>query len=511
MKNISVSRLFYCFLFFLLAPLANMDAQNQRDMDSLLMESERLLYIDPVKSLIIDDYILKESTDVKTKVEALLLQSQAYLLEKDYTSSLSKLQQAQNIQVGTKENNANLIFNIGLLYQELQLSKQADELIKSIENSITTSNNFSLNVSFLLYQAQNEKFSKKEQLNFLNKAKQLLNSKSKNPNSILQKKYQFALAEYFFKQKQYDTAIIHLQKLNRFSSSQKDIYDFLSVNKLAEIALIQNNAETAKELLELNINEKKFGEKIFTENYKLLSQIYFKENNLEKFALYQQKYVSTLESQNKDLQEARVNAVNFYGAIKDNISNTERTNLQVKFFLFCIPLLLIILLLFLHYFKTIRRNKKMVLVLENKKEIEKAINDTEQRVAKENVAPVYSISEKTEQAILDKLENFEKSLLFTDSSLTMQALAIKLNTNTKYLSDVINNKKNKNFKTYLNELRIGYITEKLKSNPAYLNYKTSYLAKESGFTSRSSFTVIFKNIVGVPPSVFIEKLRDEKK
>ena len=512
MKCISVSSL-VCFVFyFLLAPLSRIEAQSQKDMDSLAVESERLLYINPEKSLLIDSYILKESALVSTKIKALLLQSRALLLKREYNSALSKLQQAHNFQIDDKdpENNTILLFYTGLLYQDLQLYQQAEELIGGIENSIKNSKKKNLNILLLLYRAQNNKDNKEEQLNFLYDAKQALKADSKIENPFLEKKNEYALAQYFFNHKQLDSATFHLKKLSNFatSPSQNDIYYFLAVNRLGEIALLQNNTEQAKELLEMNIDETKFGQRIFIDNYRLLSQIYYDGNNLEKFASYQKRYIETLEAQRSDLQEARVNAVNFYGAIKDNFLDTERENFQFKFLLFSILLVLFLALLLLYYLKTIRKNKSQLLVLENKKELEKAINMIEQRVAKENAATTYSIPEKTEQAILEKLIAFEKSLLFTDASLSMRSLASKLNTNTKYLSDIINNKKNKNFKTYINELRITYICELILQNPEYLNYKISYLAEASGFKSHSVFATVFKNITGMSPSSF---LREAKK
>lgn len=42
-----------------------------------------------------------------------------------------------------------------------------------------------------------------------------------------------------------------------------------------------------------------------------------------------------------------------------------------------------------------------------------------------------------------------------------------------------------------------------------LNYKLSYLAEMSGFTSHSKFTMAFKNAMGITPSQFIEELKKE--
>jgi AraC-like DNA-binding protein len=94
--------------------------------------------------------------------------------------------------------------------------------------------------------------------------------------------------------------------------------------------------------------------------------------------------------------------------------------------------------------------------------------------------------------------------------MSLALLASQLDTNTKYLSEVINKYKGKNFNVYINELRINYIVSKLKTNPMYLNYKVSYLADECGFSSHSSFSTVFKNCTGIKPNVFIQFLMKDR-
>jgi YesN/AraC family two-component response regulator len=121
-----------------------------------------------------------------------------------------------------------------------------------------------------------------------------------------------------------------------------------------------------------------------------------------------------------------------------------------------------------------------------------------------------NIPKETEEALIKKLNQFENSKQFTKQDMSLAMLASQFETNTKYLSEIINNYKNKNFNSYINELRINYITEKLKNNRTYLQYKISYLAEESGFSSHSSFATVFKTVTGIPPTVFIELLRNKK-
>nr|WP_244826096.1 AraC family transcriptional regulator [Carboxylicivirga linearis] len=97
--------------------------------------------------------------------------------------------------------------------------------------------------------------------------------------------------------------------------------------------------------------------------------------------------------------------------------------------------------------------------------------------------------------------------MYLDKELSLSLVAKKLETNTKYLSEIIKKKYGKNFNRYINELRIYYLIELLKSDEKVLNYKIAYLAELCGFNSRNVFTTTFKSVVGESPSIFIEKLR----
>lgn len=120
------------------------------------------------------------------------------------------------------------------------------------------------------------------------------------------------------------------------------------------------------------------------------------------------------------------------------------------------------------------------------------------------------ISEKTENLLLKKLEDFEKTEDYIRTDMSLQNLAKKLETNTKYLSETINTHKQKNFNAYINELRINYIVNKLKEKPVYRSYKIRYLAEESGFSTHSAFAAVFKSVTGMSPANYIQLLKEKE-
>lgn len=114
---------------------------------------------------------------------------------------------------------------------------------------------------------------------------------------------------------------------------------------------------------------------------------------------------------------------------------------------------------------------------------------------------------ETEKKLLLKLQEFEESNLFTENTISLSTLSTYCETNSKYLSYVINTYKKKDFNNYINELRVNYIIEKLKKVPLYRKYKIAVLAEEDGFSSQNKFSSVFKKVTIISPSVFVAYLQ----
>ncbi|KMQ69182.1 hypothetical protein ACM39_03485 [Chryseobacterium sp. FH2] len=121
-----------------------------------------------------------------------------------------------------------------------------------------------------------------------------------------------------------------------------------------------------------------------------------------------------------------------------------------------------------------------------------------------------NIPDETVSVLLSKLEKFENTEKYLKKGIDLSSLAHQMDTNPKYLSEVIKQHKGKNFNSYINGLKIDYITRKLYENPQYRLYKISHLAELCGFSSRDVFASTFKKETGVSPSYTISQLNNEK-
>lgn len=121
-----------------------------------------------------------------------------------------------------------------------------------------------------------------------------------------------------------------------------------------------------------------------------------------------------------------------------------------------------------------------------------------------------AITSSTVSALLSKLEKFERSEKYIKNEVSLTYLASSLQTNTKYLSEIIKQYRGKSYNNYINGLRINYIVRVLFEKPKLREYKISHLAELCGFSSREVFATIFKKETGFTPSFYIESLKKDE-
>lgn len=93
--------------------------------------------------------------------------------------------------------------------------------------------------------------------------------------------------------------------------------------------------------------------------------------------------------------------------------------------------------------------------------------------------------------------------VYRNPVLTLEDLAKLLNTNSKYLSQVINEYYGVNFYTLINKLRVEFATNMIKS-PEHKGYTLTYVGRMAGFNSKSTFNLAFKKFTGLTPSEFLK-------
>lgn len=249
------------------------------------------------------------------------------------------------------------------------------------------------------------------------------------------------------------------------------------------------------------------------EVYNSFAEFYKQTDNYDKYIFYREKYIES-KNQYEENQKKTINKL--VKSLQLDNNRMSKTSLNLKIGIGILAVLATGSIVFYNQKKK-KDNKKLKMVIEN---LTQEIKVKESLIGKNKIQtennnqdnipkkPI-SISEKKEKEIMAGLREFEQNNEYLENDISMSVLAGKLKTNTIYVSHILNNRYNKDFNTYINELRIRYIVRKLKENKNYRRYKISYLAEESGFSSHSKFSAVFKFVTGFSPSAFLSYLDKE--
>lgn len=243
--------------------------------------------------------------------------------------------------------------------------------------------------------------------------------------------------------------------------------------------------------------------------YEDLAKNYLVVNNDKEFKFYKDQYRETSKILEENKKEARRELILLSTELNtaDNKTFMEKKQNQVLYI--CGISIFVLSLLTYIFIREVQRGKSLIKQIRFFRSIKVKQNEpVKVEVKTKEVAKKQLIIPKeTEQQILQGLQEFEESKKYLDNNMSLATLAVELETNTKYLSEIINKYKDKNFNTYINELRIKYVIHLLSTDRSYLQYKISYIAEIGGFTSHSAFTNVFKIITGMSPQEYMQTLR----
>ncbi|MPS63443.1 MAG: AraC family transcriptional regulator [Chryseobacterium sp.] len=319
--------------------------------------------------------------------------------------------------------------------------------------------------------------------------------------------------------KDYDKALFYYNKaLQKLNGMPDNFLKALVYNGFAQVYMGKKDLVKAKENLDLaeKISETSQYLDLKNEIYKTSKKYYLLKEDFKK--------LSEVTMKNDSVSERIEN--NSKSFINDSYNNLEKKNREVEktaesknSLIFIIGGLLIVMVVYFIMYRKYQKRKidkinQAIKKLEiNAKSFDPdyvtSKNENEDHIDENDPVAVTEIkdenslmTEATEIMILKKLEKFEKSKQFIRNGISLPFLASYCNTNTKYLSYIINREKKKDFNNYINELRVLFIIEKVKNDPVYRKFKIATLAEEAGFSSQSKFSTAFKKVTDVSPSEF---------
>ncbi|MGX5685309.1 helix-turn-helix domain-containing protein [Chryseobacterium cucumeris] len=312
-----------------------------------------------------------------------------------------------------------------------------------------------------------------------------------------------------------DLAEPYFMDAYNYKTTNPDIFEELDLPILCGLADFyfykrdyNKSIEFSNEVLQREKTKKNYTYKSYA--YSVLADAYEGLGNSKEQAKYAKLYAALNDSIN--LASKKEVSQQFDKLITNAETKKDKEySSNLKIILTGIACFLLILLLITWFFW--KRNNKII----HKKYEELIAKISNERKDTQNKDPEASentdakssvnITDETIKILLLKLEKFETSEKYLRKDLSLTWMANNLNTNTKYLSEIIKVHREHNFTSYINELRINYIIRKLYENPVYREYKIAYLSEECGYSTPRVFVNAFKKETGFTPSYFIDQLK----
>jgi len=231
--------------------------------------------------------------------------------------------------------------------------------------------------------------------------------------------------------------------------------------------------------------------------YYAINDSIFNNKTADKIAELQIKY--DFEKKEKEIENL---------TIKNQLADKKQ---KITIILFVLLVLIIVVLVLIIYNKK-RKDladklaiKQSIKLIKYEDVIDKTITDNNIIETPKDTNSTLSEEFKTmlEVSISKKIR---KEKLYLKNDFSLNELAKLLETNRRYVSQVINEKFGQNFSSFINEFRINEAM-RLMSNPEYDKFTIDSISKKVGFNSISAFNGAFKRVTGVTPSVFAKSIK----
>ena len=520
-------------IFLLICLFGSMIFKGQSGPDFSILSDKAFqkLYQNPDDCISYTQGLLVNDQNVEHKIVLLNIISQAFAMKGDYVQSVNTFSQKEN--PGQEKNLSYFMqvfdsYNLADQYQNLGLFNQSKKIIIHLlsDPKLLNSSDPKLRITTAkLYQLQalnlgiNRDYSKA--LQNLDQSDRYItidneeNRITKMENKIFRASYlmkQNKLVEY---EKLIENVIADLQR-----QKNQPFLLSLAYENLSRYYFLKQDYSTALQQLEMasSLVENLPFSNVKIKIYESLSGNYFALHNEVKYHQYDKLYNSLRSKTESNTREGIRYIIKLMETNQNKSIEFQKQTYLKDFWLLILSISLIVISLLIYLLIIKSKNKDL------RKQFDFFERQNSQSFSITTLIPPPSkktaeagkdsssnkISKEKEEEILLKLEEFEQSDRYLNKNMSLSMLSSQMEVNTKYLSEVINTHKEKNFNGYINKLRINHIAQLLKNDPIFLNYKVSYLAEYSGFSSHSSFTTVFKSITGMSPNAYIQEISNSK-
>lgn len=254
--------------------------------------------------------------------------------------------------------------------------------------------------------------------------------------------------------------------------------------------------------------------------YEKIAETYQLEENYESAIVYYKIYHRLSDSVFNADKERSISELRVKYDMEKHENEVQQSNLiilqkekNIQALLFALAL--IFLLLGGTYLSYYRKNKLYLQIVKRNQEAIKKEKHLQQRLKELSEQEVNtqsgdkytgsSLSDEKSLNLYNRLDNLMRnSHIYRQKDITKEKLALSLNTNRTYLSQVINTYANMTFNHFINSFRIEDAIRILSDPESDIPLKA--LASDLGFNSITTFYKAFQSSVGMTPSLYREKV-----
>ncbi len=322
------------------------------------------------------------------------------------------------------------------------------------------------------------------------------------------------LGVLYFTQNMLDKAVeLFDAALKIQEKSENNVGKCYTLNSLGETYLELNKFSQAIEYLKKSLSVSQKIGLISQSNYsyKLLSNVYEKANDFKESLRFHKLHLQLNDSifnseKNRQFEELMLK---YETAKNESIivrQNAElKNNRTILWFIVSLTILFIFFSGFISLIHFKKRRAYKSLVQLNVELAAKMNNEPLTLKEEKNSSSVISVRDNDFlKSLKNKLSDFmEREKPYLKSSFSIDDLAEAIESNSKYVSKIINDFCGSNFSTYVNKRRIEH-ARLLLLNPKHDKLTLQAIAEMSGFNNRATFISAFKKYTGVTPSYFLE-------
>ena len=487
------------------------------------MATKTRLYISIIILLSLLPTLARALDETPGKAVELKLKADKYMAHEQFSEALTTYTRA--LELARKQNDSHTaaacLGNIGTIYGEMADFGRAEHYYKKGYDMAVEQKDLSLQQKFAisLVMVNCEKGNVEEARKYYNiqmsiplKLTPVMRYYALNNQSTI------AMAAH-----DYVTAHYYLSKVRQYIEDAGLDYRYLctTYGTNGSIYMMQNRTRDAISnfLTELHLAKKNHDAKLECSISRELYVAYKRAGDALQAQAYKSRYLvlsDSLFDQNR-MNAAQNKLFDYENQLNDQIisSLTERSRmLMANVALF----LLFIIVLSVLYIKLRKRNRYLLeaqqLLIEKNKELTRqddtskamlrkyaeSIGQKEEQDEAENTEGRPLLTAAQQAVLLDKINRVMDDIaVISRQDFSLNMLAELVESNTKYVSAVINENYGMNFKTYLNEHRIREACRRLSDTRHYGNMTIQAIYEELGYKSGSSFVQAFRKLNGMNP------------